>query len=150
MQDRKEGNAKSNCTLSLLALGWSQNICDLSQDFRSRKRNSNYSVKYTTPAISFFPKLRSGVSFPLSLSLSQSCVAAFLDVVIDGRAVETPPMSAVNLLEGLSRTVVYMTYSQLTALVMPPAPAESSASLCPVFPPWLPHSAALTRAIVHV
>ncbi|KAF2985777.1 hypothetical protein EK904_004906 [Melospiza melodia maxima] len=47
----------------------------------------------------------------------KSCVAAFLDVVIDGRAVETPPMSAVNLLEGLSRTVVYMTYSQLTALV---------------------------------
>ncbi|XP_065504447.1 GTPase-activating protein and VPS9 domain-containing protein 1 isoform X6 [Caloenas nicobarica] len=47
----------------------------------------------------------------------KSCVAAFLDVVIDGRAVETPPMSPVNLLEGLSRTVVYMTYSQLTALV---------------------------------
>ncbi|XP_010147576.1 PREDICTED: GTPase-activating protein and VPS9 domain-containing protein 1 isoform X1 [Eurypyga helias] len=47
----------------------------------------------------------------------KSCVAAFLDVVIDGRAVETPPMSSVNLLEGLSRTVVYMTYSQLTALV---------------------------------
>ena len=45
-------------------------------------------------------------------------MAAFLDVVIDGRAVETPPMSSVNLLEGLSRTVVYMTYSQLTALVM--------------------------------
>ncbi|RMB93287.1 hypothetical protein DUI87_29981 [Hirundo rustica rustica] len=47
----------------------------------------------------------------------KSCVAAFLDVVIDGRAVETPPLSAVNLLEGLSRTVVYVTYSQLTALV---------------------------------
>ncbi|KFU90501.1 GTPase-activating protein and VPS9 domain-containing protein 1 [Chaetura pelagica] len=47
----------------------------------------------------------------------KSCVAAFLDVVIDGRAVETPPMSSVNLLEGLSRTVVYMTYSQLTTLV---------------------------------
>ncbi|KAJ7405961.1 GTPase-activating protein and VPS9 domain-containing protein 1 [Willisornis vidua] len=47
----------------------------------------------------------------------KGCVAAFLDVVIDGRAVETPPMSAVNLLEGLSRTVVYMTYSQLTTLV---------------------------------
>lgn len=48
----------------------------------------------------------------------QSCVAAFLDVVIGGRAVETPPMSSVNLLEGLSRTVVYITYSQLITLVM--------------------------------
>ncbi|KAK2514990.1 Gapvd1 [Columba guinea] len=47
----------------------------------------------------------------------KSCVAAFLDVVIDGRAVETPPMSPVNPLEGLSRTVVYVTHSQLTALV---------------------------------
>lgn len=44
-------------------------------------------------------------------------MAAFLDVVLSGRAVETPPMSTVNLLEGLSRTVVYMTYSQLTTLV---------------------------------
>ncbi|ETE59914.1 GTPase-activating protein and VPS9 domain-containing protein 1, partial [Ophiophagus hannah] len=47
----------------------------------------------------------------------KGCVASFLDVVIGGRAVETPPMSSVNLLEGLSRTVVYMTYSQLTTLV---------------------------------
>ncbi|XP_044295783.1 GTPase-activating protein and VPS9 domain-containing protein 1 isoform X5 [Varanus komodoensis] len=47
----------------------------------------------------------------------KGCVAAFLDVVIGGRAVETPPMSSVNLLEGLSRTVIYMTYGQLTALV---------------------------------
>nr|XP_060613393.1 GTPase-activating protein and VPS9 domain-containing protein 1 isoform X3 [Anolis sagrei ordinatus] len=47
----------------------------------------------------------------------KGCVAAFLDVVIGGRAVETPPMSSVNLLEGLSRTVVYMTYGQLTTLV---------------------------------
>uniref|UniRef100_A0A8B9Y6N2 GTPase-activating protein and VPS9 domain-containing protein 1 n=1 Tax=Bos mutus grunniens TaxID=30521 RepID=A0A8B9Y6N2_BOSMU len=47
----------------------------------------------------------------------KSCVAAFLDVVIGGRAVETPPMSSVNLLEGLSRTVVYITYSQLITLV---------------------------------
>ncbi|KAK1155828.1 GTPase-activating protein and VPS9 domain-containing protein 1-like isoform X4 [Acipenser oxyrinchus oxyrinchus] len=45
------------------------------------------------------------------------CVAAFLDVVIGGRAVETPPMSSLNLLEGLSRTVMYMTQSQLIALV---------------------------------
>ncbi|XP_041094450.1 GTPase-activating protein and VPS9 domain-containing protein 1 isoform X3 [Polyodon spathula] len=45
------------------------------------------------------------------------CVATFLDVVIGGRAVETPPMSSLNLLEGLSRTVVYMTQSQLIALV---------------------------------
>ncbi|MBV94977.1 GTPase-activating protein and VPS9 domain-containing protein 1, partial [Eschrichtius robustus] len=50
-------------------------------------------------------------------NLMQSCVAAFLDVVIGGRAVETPPMSSVNLLEGLSRTVVYITYSQLITLV---------------------------------
>ncbi|XP_069842831.1 GTPase-activating protein and VPS9 domain-containing protein 1 isoform X6 [Dendropsophus ebraccatus] len=47
----------------------------------------------------------------------KSCVAAFLDVVIGGRAVETPPLSSVNLLEGLSRTVVYMTYSQLLTLL---------------------------------
>lgn len=47
----------------------------------------------------------------------QSCVAAFLDVVIGGRAVETPPMSSMNLLEGLSRTVVYITHNQLLALV---------------------------------
>ncbi|XP_050017628.1 GTPase-activating protein and VPS9 domain-containing protein 1 isoform X4 [Alexandromys fortis] len=47
----------------------------------------------------------------------KSCVAAFLDVVIGGRAVETPPMNSVNLLEGLSRTVVYISYSQLITLV---------------------------------
>ncbi|XP_049630075.1 GTPase-activating protein and VPS9 domain-containing protein 1 isoform X5 [Suncus etruscus] len=47
----------------------------------------------------------------------KGCVAAFLDAVIGGRAVETPPLSSVNLLEGLSRTVVYMTYSQLLTLV---------------------------------
>ncbi|KAG8142073.1 hypothetical protein E2320_006700 [Naja naja] len=50
-------------------------------------------------------------------NLMQGCVASFLDVVIGGRAVETPPMSSVNLLEGLSRTVVYMTYGQLTTLM---------------------------------
>lgn len=55
----------------------------------------------------------------------QSCVAAFLDVVIDGRAVETPPMSPVNPLEGLSRTVVYVTHSQLTALVTAPLLSHS-------------------------
>ncbi|KAG8447834.1 hypothetical protein GDO86_015080 [Hymenochirus boettgeri] len=47
----------------------------------------------------------------------KSCVAAFLDVVIGGRAVETPPLSSVNLLEGLSRTVVYITHSQLLSLL---------------------------------
>lgn len=47
----------------------------------------------------------------------QTCVSAFLDVVIGGRAVETPPMSTMNLLEGLTRTVVYMTHNQLLALV---------------------------------
>ncbi|XP_018085072.1 GTPase-activating protein and VPS9 domain-containing protein 1-like isoform X10 [Xenopus laevis] len=47
----------------------------------------------------------------------KSCVAAFLDVVISGHAVETPPLSSVNLLEGLSRTVVYMTYTQLMSLL---------------------------------
>uniref|UniRef100_A0A669PZF3 GTPase-activating protein and VPS9 domain-containing protein 1 n=1 Tax=Phasianus colchicus TaxID=9054 RepID=A0A669PZF3_PHACC len=58
------------------------------------------------------PRMKSNLA-----KFDKSCVAAFLDVVIDGRAVETPPMSSVNLLEGLSRTVVYMTYSQLTTLV---------------------------------
>ncbi|XP_077571684.1 GTPase-activating protein and VPS9 domain-containing protein 1 isoform X2 [Stigmatopora nigra] len=47
----------------------------------------------------------------------KSCVAAFLDVVIGGRAVETPPMSSMNLLEGLSRTAVYVSHQQLIALV---------------------------------
>ncbi|XP_042564246.1 GTPase-activating protein and VPS9 domain-containing protein 1 isoform X3 [Clupea harengus] len=47
----------------------------------------------------------------------KSCVSAFLDVVIGGRAVETPPMSTMNLLEGLSRTVVYITHNQLLNLV---------------------------------
>lgn len=47
----------------------------------------------------------------------QSCVAAFLDVVIGGRAVETPPMSSMNLLEGLSRTAVYISHNQLLVLV---------------------------------
>nr|XP_061804551.1 GTPase-activating protein and VPS9 domain-containing protein 1-like isoform X3 [Nerophis lumbriciformis] len=47
----------------------------------------------------------------------KSCVAAFLDVVIGGRAVETPPMSSMNLLEGLSRTAVYVSHHQLIALV---------------------------------
>ncbi|XP_077943009.1 GTPase-activating protein and VPS9 domain-containing protein 1 isoform X10 [Gasterosteus aculeatus] len=47
----------------------------------------------------------------------KSCVAAFLDVVIGGRAVETPPMSSMNLLEGLSRTAVYITHNQLLVLV---------------------------------
>ncbi|XP_067825826.1 GTPase-activating protein and VPS9 domain-containing protein 1 isoform X4 [Heptranchias perlo] len=47
----------------------------------------------------------------------KSCVAAFLDVIIGGRTVETPPMSSVNLLEGLNRTVVYMTHNQLLNLV---------------------------------
>ncbi|XP_056319260.1 GTPase-activating protein and VPS9 domain-containing protein 1 isoform X5 [Danio aesculapii] len=51
------------------------------------------------------------------LKFDKMCVAAFLDVVIDGRAVETPPMSSMNLLEGLTRTVVYMTHNQLLALV---------------------------------
>lgn len=51
------------------------------------------------------------------LKFDKTCVAAFLDVVIGGRAVETPPMSSMNLLEGLSRTVVFMTHNQLLALV---------------------------------
>lgn len=51
------------------------------------------------------------------LKFDKMCVAAFLDVVIGGRAVETPPMSSMNLLEGLTRTVVYMTHNQLLALV---------------------------------
>ncbi|XP_041048945.1 GTPase-activating protein and VPS9 domain-containing protein 1 isoform X5 [Carcharodon carcharias] len=58
------------------------------------------------------PRLKNSLS-----KFDKSCVAAFLDVIIGGRTVETPPMSSVNLLEGLSRTVVYMTHSQLTNLV---------------------------------
>ncbi|XP_026568323.1 GTPase-activating protein and VPS9 domain-containing protein 1 isoform X3 [Pseudonaja textilis] len=58
------------------------------------------------------PRIKSNLG-----KFDKGCVASFLDVVIGGRAVETPPMSSVNLLEGLSRTVVYMTYSQLTTLV---------------------------------
>ncbi|XP_072908710.1 GTPase-activating protein and VPS9 domain-containing protein 1 isoform X2 [Hemitrygon akajei] len=58
------------------------------------------------------PRLKNSLS-----KFDKSCVAAFLDVIIGGRTVETPPMSSVNLLEGLSRTVVYMTHSQLLNLV---------------------------------
>ncbi|XP_036382525.1 LOW QUALITY PROTEIN: GTPase-activating protein and VPS9 domain-containing protein 1 [Megalops cyprinoides] len=58
------------------------------------------------------PRRKSSLS-----KFDKSCVAAFLDVVIGGRAVETPPMSSMNLLEGLTRTVVYMTHNQLLALV---------------------------------
>ncbi|XP_078082602.1 GTPase-activating protein and VPS9 domain-containing protein 1 isoform X4 [Mustelus asterias] len=58
------------------------------------------------------PRLKNSLS-----KFDKSCVAAFLDVIIGGRTVETPPMSSMNLLEGLSRTVVYMTHNQLTNLV---------------------------------
>uniref|UniRef100_A0A7N6BA41 GTPase-activating protein and VPS9 domain-containing protein 1 n=1 Tax=Anabas testudineus TaxID=64144 RepID=A0A7N6BA41_ANATE len=58
------------------------------------------------------PRRKSSLS-----KFDKSCVAAFLDVVIGGRAVETPPMSSMNLLEGLSRTVVYISHNQLLALV---------------------------------
>lgn len=62
-------------------------------------------------------EIRPCTESPSYASCHQSCVAAFLDVVIGGRAVETPPMSAMNLLEGLSRTAVYITHNQLLALV---------------------------------
>ncbi|XP_067251182.1 GTPase-activating protein and VPS9 domain-containing protein 1 isoform X3 [Chanodichthys erythropterus] len=58
------------------------------------------------------PRRKSSLS-----KFDKTCVSAFLDVVIGGRAVETPPMSTMNLLEGLTRTVVYMTHNQLLALV---------------------------------
>ncbi|XP_056628689.1 GTPase-activating protein and VPS9 domain-containing protein 1 isoform X1 [Triplophysa dalaica] len=58
------------------------------------------------------PRRKSSLS-----KFDKTCVAAFLDVVIGGRAVETPPMSSMNLLEGLTRTVVYLTHNQLLALV---------------------------------
>uniref|UniRef100_A0A673H8B9 GTPase-activating protein and VPS9 domain-containing protein 1-like n=1 Tax=Sinocyclocheilus rhinocerous TaxID=307959 RepID=A0A673H8B9_9TELE len=58
------------------------------------------------------PRRKSSLS-----KFDKTCVAAFLDVVIGGRAVETPPMSSMNLLEGLTRTVFYMTHNQLLALV---------------------------------
>uniref|UniRef100_A0A673GUY4 GTPase-activating protein and VPS9 domain-containing protein 1 n=1 Tax=Sinocyclocheilus rhinocerous TaxID=307959 RepID=A0A673GUY4_9TELE len=57
------------------------------------------------------PRRKSSLS-----KFDKMCVAAFLDIVIGGRAVETPPMSSMNLLEGLTRTVVYMTHNQLLAL----------------------------------
>ncbi|KTF85214.1 hypothetical protein cypCar_00014756 [Cyprinus carpio] len=59
------------------------------------------------------PRRKSSLS-----KFDKMCVSAFLDVVIGGRAVETPPMSSMNLLEGLTRTVVYMTYNQLLAVVL--------------------------------
>uniref|UniRef100_A0A8C6NZD2 GTPase-activating protein and VPS9 domain-containing protein 1 n=1 Tax=Nothobranchius furzeri TaxID=105023 RepID=A0A8C6NZD2_NOTFU len=58
------------------------------------------------------PRRKSSLS-----KFDKGCVAAFLDVVIGGRAVETPPMSSMDLLEGLSRTAVYITHNQLLALV---------------------------------
>uniref|UniRef100_A0A8C4IS28 GTPase-activating protein and VPS9 domain-containing protein 1 n=1 Tax=Dicentrarchus labrax TaxID=13489 RepID=A0A8C4IS28_DICLA len=58
------------------------------------------------------PRRKSSLS-----KFDKSCVAAFLDIVIGGRAVETPPMSLMNLLEGLSRTAVYITHNQLLVLV---------------------------------
>uniref|UniRef100_A0A8C3AC46 GTPase-activating protein and VPS9 domain-containing protein 1 n=1 Tax=Cyclopterus lumpus TaxID=8103 RepID=A0A8C3AC46_CYCLU len=58
------------------------------------------------------PRRKSSLS-----KFDKSCVAAFLDVVIGGRAVETPPMSSMNLLEGLSRTAVYISHNQLLVLV---------------------------------
>ncbi|KAM9474733.1 GTPase-activating protein and VPS9 domain-containing protein 1 isoform 2-T2 [Clarias gariepinus] len=58
------------------------------------------------------PRRKSNLS-----KFDKNCVAAFLDVMIGGRTVETPPMSSVNLLEGLTRTVVYITNNQLLALV---------------------------------
>ncbi|KAF5898651.1 GTPase-activating protein and VPS9 domain-containing protein 1 isoform X3, partial [Clarias magur] len=58
------------------------------------------------------PRRKSNLS-----KFDKNCVAAFLDVMIGGRTVETPPMSSMNLLEGLTRTVVYITNNQLLALV---------------------------------
>ncbi|XP_058245746.1 GTPase-activating protein and VPS9 domain-containing protein 1 isoform X2 [Hemibagrus wyckioides] len=58
------------------------------------------------------PRRKSNLS-----KFDKSCVAAFLDVMIGGRTVETPPMSSMNLLEGLTRTVVYITNNQLLSLV---------------------------------
>lgn len=74
--------------------------------------NTSHSSKDFIAQSNAGPHLFSNVSFCL-----QSCVAAFLDVVIGGRAVETPPMSSMNLLEGLNRTAVYMTHNQLFVLV---------------------------------
>ncbi|XP_029466845.1 GTPase-activating protein and VPS9 domain-containing protein 1 isoform X3 [Rhinatrema bivittatum] len=58
------------------------------------------------------PRIKSSLG-----KFDKGCVAAFLEVIVGGRAVETPPLSSVNLLEGLSRTVVYMTHGQLFSLV---------------------------------
>ncbi|XP_060737424.1 GTPase-activating protein and VPS9 domain-containing protein 1 isoform X2 [Tachysurus vachellii] len=58
------------------------------------------------------PRRKSNLS-----KFDKSCVAAFLDVMIGGRTVETPPMSSINLLEGLTRTVFYITNNQLLTMV---------------------------------
>ncbi|XP_062855278.1 GTPase-activating protein and VPS9 domain-containing protein 1 [Trichomycterus rosablanca] len=58
------------------------------------------------------PRRKSSLS-----KFDKSCVAAFLDIVIGGRVVETPPMSSINLLDGLTRTVIYITHHQLFTLV---------------------------------
>ncbi|XP_064163125.1 GTPase-activating protein and VPS9 domain-containing protein 1-like isoform X1 [Anguilla rostrata] len=47
----------------------------------------------------------------------KSSLAAFLDAVIGGRVAESPPVSSSSLLEGLSRTAVYVTQCQLFTLV---------------------------------
>uniref|UniRef100_A0A8C9TL96 GTPase-activating protein and VPS9 domain-containing protein 1-like n=1 Tax=Scleropages formosus TaxID=113540 RepID=A0A8C9TL96_SCLFO len=49
--------------------------------------------------------------------VDKSNVTAFLDIVIGGGVSESPPTSSTDLLEGLTRTAVYMTQSQLYALV---------------------------------
>ncbi|XP_039620373.1 GTPase-activating protein and VPS9 domain-containing protein 1 isoform X1 [Polypterus senegalus] len=58
------------------------------------------------------PRMKGSLS-----KFDKGCVAAFLDVIIGGRAVDTPPMSSMNLLDGLTRTVVYITHNQLLTLV---------------------------------
>uniref|UniRef100_A0A8D3CYZ6 GTPase activating protein and VPS9 domains 1 n=1 Tax=Scophthalmus maximus TaxID=52904 RepID=A0A8D3CYZ6_SCOMX len=54
------------------------------------------------------------VGFLLLTLLHMGCNKHLLKI---NSSVETPPMSSMNLLEGLSRTVVYITHNQLLALV---------------------------------
>ncbi|KAL4609372.1 GTPase-activating protein and VPS9 domain-containing protein 1-like [Arapaima gigas] len=49
--------------------------------------------------------------------VDKNSVAALLDFVIGGKVAESPPASSTDHLEGLTRTAVYMTQSQLSTLV---------------------------------
>ncbi|XP_078459628.1 GTPase-activating protein and VPS9 domain-containing protein 1 isoform X2 [Lampetra planeri] len=47
----------------------------------------------------------------------RSCVSSFVDVIIGARVLESPPLSSYNLMEGLSRTTVFITAGQLQGMI---------------------------------